>query len=361
MARFINPRTQYFTSSGELMPPGSSLQFFESGTSTDKDTFADADLTTLNTNPLVLTGDARVPSCFYDGVARVRLLDDVGAVVWDLDPVGSDTSSGAFAAYSASTTYATDDIVTFNNKFYRSKIDNNQNNQPDSSLVEWEEVQFNRVYNSTTTYAANDVVTSDGITFRSRVGSNIGNDPASSPTQWANTSGIGKQTVVIPSGSMTSRATSGAPPGSVETTTNKVMIESKDFDNAADEFVQFSWQMPENWDAGVVSAKFLWSHAATATNFGVAWAIQAFALVDDDPIDTAFGTAIVTVDTGGTTNDRYISAESSDVTIANTPVKSSEVIFQVFRDVSDAGDTMTIDARLGKVTLFYTTVSSTDN
>ena len=360
MPRFDNPVPQFANDSNELIP-GGKLEFFESGTSTQKDTFVDAGLTTANPNPLILDGAGRTPSCFFNGTARVRFSDADDVVIWERDPVGSDVSTGAFSAYNSATTYVANDIVTFSNKFYISKINNNQNNQPDTSFVQWEEIQFNRVYNATTTYGANDYVVLAGISYLSRVSSNVGNTPSSSPTQWANMSGIGKHTIYIPAPAMINRNTDGAAAGSFETSTNKIMVESFDFDTAADEFVQLTVQMPKGWDAGDVTAVFLWSHAATTVNFGVAWAIQGAAIDDDDALDTAFGTAVVTTDTGGTTDDLFITGESSSFTIANTPESSDWVVFQVFRDVSDAGDTMAIDARLMGVTILYTTLSSTDN
>ena len=175
------------------------------------------------------------------------------------------------------------------------------------------------------------------------------------------TQAVGKNTIFIPAGAMTPTTTSGAAAGSVETTTNKVMLSSLDFDTAADEFAQFTVQMPKGWNASTVTAQFIWSHPATTTNFGVRFFIQAVALVDGDAADTAFGTAVGhTADTGGTTDDIYITAETATITIANTPAKSDFVVFQVYRDVSDAGDTLAVDARLHGISLFYTTDAITD-
>ena len=171
----------------------------------------------------------------------------------------------------------------------------------------------------------------------------------------------GKQTIFIPAGAMKSRTTNGAAAGSVETTTNKVMLESMDFDTATDEFVQFQVQMPKSWDASTVTAQFTWSHPTTTVNFGVRFFIQGLALVDGDAADTAFGTAVGhTADTGGTTDDIYITPETGAITIANSPAKSDYVIFQIYRDVSDAGDTLAVDARLHGVSLFYTTDALND-
>lgn len=172
---------------------------------------------------------------------------------------------------------------------------------------------------------------------------------------------VGKETIWVPASAMTARTTSGAASGSAETATNKVMVETFDFDTAADEFVQFSVAFPKSWNAGTVTAQFFWTHPSTATNFGVAWAIQAVAFADSDALDTAFGTAVVRTDTGGTTDDVFVSAESGAVTIAGTPGDNEMVIFQVFRDVSDAADNMAVDAKLLGVKLFYTTDAANDD
>ena len=118
--------------------------------------------------------------------------------------------------------------------------------------------------------------------------------------------------------------------------------------------------MPKSWDEGTVTFKAVWSHAATTTNFGVAWSLQGVALSDGDAADSAFGTAVLVADTGGTTDDIYISDESTAVTIAGTPGAQDYVVFQVERTVDDAGDTLAIDARLHGIQLFYTTDAYND-
>jgi hypothetical protein len=139
------------------------------------------------------------------------------------------------------------------------------------------------------------------------------------------------------------------------------MLNSYDFDSSADEFIQFDVRMPKSWDEGTLTAVFTWSHPSTATNFGVAWFIQAVALADNDAGDTAFGTAVSSVDTGGTTDDIYVSPETSAMTVAGTPGAEEWVKFQVYRDVSDGGDTLAVDARLHGVTIYYTVDADTDD
>lgn len=168
---------------------------------------------------------------------------------------------------------------------------------------------------------------------------------------------VGTETIWMPASAMTARTTSGAASGSAESTTNKVMIETLDFDTAADEFAQFSVAFPKSWNNGTVTAQFYWSNASgTGT---VAWAIQGMALADSDVIDTAFGTAVVTTDTMITAGDLHVSPTSTAVTIAGTPGDDELVYFQVYRDVS--ADTLGVDARLHGVKLFYTTDAANDD
>lgn len=171
---------------------------------------------------------------------------------------------------------------------------------------------------------------------------------------------VGKETIWIPATAMIAATTNGAAAGSVETTTNKVMLKSLDFDTTTQEFAQFSIRMPKSWDEGTVTASFTWSHPSTTTNFGVVWALQAVALSNDDAGDTAFGTEQVIADTGGTTDDIYITSETPAVTIAGTPAAEDWVVFRVKRVPSNGSDTMAVDARLHGVTLYITTNAATD-
>lgn len=168
------------------------------------------------------------------------------------------------------------------------------------------------------------------------------------------------QTVWIPAAAMIARTTNGAASGTVETTTNKVMLKTLDFDATTQEFAQFAIRMPKGWNEGTVTAAFTWSHAATTTNFGVVWQLAGVAISDDDTLDVAFGTAQTVADTGGTTDDAYITSATSAITIAGTPAEQDYVVFQVARAPANASDTMAIDARLHGVTLYYTTTTLND-
>jgi len=170
----------------------------------------------------------------------------------------------------------------------------------------------------------------------------------------------GVHSIPIPASGMYTASTNGAAAGATETSTNKVMLKTWDFDTSTDEYVQFQVPMPKSWNEGTITAKFYWSHASTSTNFGVSWAIQGIAYGDSDALDASWGTAIVVDDTGGTTDDVFVSAATSAVTVAGSPAAEDLVIFRVFRDVSDSNDTMAVDARLHGVKLDVTTDAGND-
>lgn len=164
------------------------------------------------------------------------------------------------------------------------------------------------------------------------------------------------KSIHVPAGAMRPSFTGGcAALALVATAGNQPDVSSLDFDATTAEYAQFWVNMPKNWDEGTITAKFLWSHASTTTNFGVRWGLQAVAISDDDTIAVNYGTAQEVTDTGGTTNDLYISAATSAITVAGTPQAQDWVAFRVYRDPANGADTMAIDARLMGVTVFYTT------
>ena len=171
----------------------------------------------------------------------------------------------------------------------------------------------------------------------------------------------GKKTLAIPASAMRARSSNGcAPLAVVAGASNQPDKRTLDFDASAIEYAEFDVPMPKSWDEGTVTAQFLWSHAATATNFGVVWSLQGVAISDDDTHNVNFGTAVSVTDTGGTTNDLYISAETSAITLAGTPAEMDLVCFRVAREATHGSDTLAIDARLHGIRLFYTTNAGND-
>ena len=176
-------------------------------------------------------------------------------------------------------------------------------------------------------------------------------------------SGIGQHTIYVDAGSMKGIDTSGAAAGSYElgANPNANHFESMDFDTSADEYAQFKVQMPKSWDEGTLIAQVVWSHPATATNFGVSFFLEARAYSNNDAGNANCGTAREMQDTGGTTDDIYLSPESAAITVAGSPGAEELVLFQLYRDVSDGGDTLAVDARILGLKIHYTTDAGTDD
>jgi hypothetical protein len=170
----------------------------------------------------------------------------------------------------------------------------------------------------------------------------------------------GKHSQWIPATAMTPRNSNGAAAGTAETTTNKVMLKTLDFNQSTQEYAQWFIRMPKSWNEGTVSVIPVWSHNG-GSSYGVVWELRAVALSNDDAADAAFGTAQLSSDTGGTDDDVYIGPETAAISIGGTPAEGDFVVFQIGRKVADAGDTLNSDARLHGVLLLYTIDAEDDS
>jgi hypothetical protein len=109
---------------------------------------------------------------------------------------------------------------------------------------------------------------------------------------------IGKHDLFVQAGAM--RATNTAGCSAMvqnETTTNKVNYNSIDFDQnqTTEENAYFTVSLPRSYNNSTITAFFYWT--ALSGSGGVAWGIKALARSDDDALDTAFESEIVTTDT----------------------------------------------------------------
>jgi len=200
-----------------------------------------------------------------------------------------------------------------------------------------------------------------GLALASKVakaGGLVFNDGTTAVTD---TSPVGKHTLWIPTVAMRPTDSNGcASITDVETTAGRPDLQVLDFDASSDEHAQFQIAMPKSWNKGTVTFKVFWTSTATDTD-GVAWALQGVATANDDTVDAAYGTAVVVTDDNiSAAEDCLVTAESSAVTIAGSPSTDEMCWFRVFRDVSDANDDMTEDARLIGIQLFITTDAGED-
>lgn len=178
-------------------------------------------------------------------------------------------------------------------------------------------------------------------------------DASSSPLEVA-----GKQNIPIPAAAMVPNTTNGAATGTTETTTNKVMVQTLDFDQTTQESAQFAIAMPKGWNESTVTFQPCWT--ASAGTGGVVWELRALALSDDDALDTAWGTGQTSTDTLLATGDVHWGPESSAITVGNTPAELDIVWFQIRRVPADASDTLNADAKLIAIRLSVTTNAKND-
>lgn len=171
----------------------------------------------------------------------------------------------------------------------------------------------------------------------------------------------GKESIWLPAGAW-KPMTTGAPASvTLEVQGANSDIFSLDFDPTTAEFAWAFVAMPKSWNVGQISAKVYWAHPATVTNFGVTWQFAAHALSNDDSFNFSHTAAASVSDTGGTTNDLYITAETSLFTIAGSPAAQDMVALRIARIPTDAGDTMAVDAKFVGLMMHYTTNANDDS
>ena len=261
MARFGEINAQYFDDAGAPLGSGK-LYFYESGTTTPKNTFSDINLTIPNTNPVILTAAGRQPNIFFNGNAKGILADKNDVQILVRDPIGetgtnfgdawvattiysansvvigSDgvyyrslangnqnnnptTTSGFWTLlysveWNAGITYSVGDVVTYGSTQYQSLQNTNLNQNPSTQTAYWVSIAF--AWLSTRTYAINEnVVGTDGILYTSLQNSNIGNVPASSGAYWVGTSAAAAASATAAAGSATAAAGSATAAATSET------------------------------------------------------------------------------------------------------------------------------------------------
>jgi hypothetical protein len=192
MTRFANPVPKYTDASGNFMPYGL-LYFYDSGTNSDKTTFADVNETIANTQPLLLNGDGSVPNCFYSGSAKVVLITNAGTAAapingtqqWERDPVTSDAVGAIGQAWDSQAIYNINSVAILDDIFYVSITNANQNNNPSTTATAWTRWDLLKRWNTNETYNLGDpVIMTDLTLYISQSASNLGNNPTSSPTKW---------------------------------------------------------------------------------------------------------------------------------------------------------------------------------
>ena len=145
---------------------------------------------------------------------------------------------------------------------------------------------------------------------------------------------------------------SNAPSGPALLDLGDIMVQVLEFDSNTDEFAQFTWTIPKEWDAQTVTVEFFWT--ATSGSGDVVWGASGASVANDDPLSISFGDAQTVTDTLTLANDLMI-ATTSAITISGTPTAGDMVQFRIFRAATDGDDTFSTDAELIGVRINYTT------
>ena len=169
----------------------------------------------------------------------------------------------------------------------------------------------------------------------------------------------GKETMWVPAAAMYAPTTNGADAEQVETTALRPDMKVFDFDASTDQYTQFTVAMPKSWNEGTVTYQVYWAPSTTNTGNCI-FRLQGISRVDNESIDTAYGSFTDVTDAGiGTVEDQQVSAESGAVTLT-TPAADALSYFQFARRASNGGDTFTGEARVLGIKIFFTTDAAND-
>ena len=148
--------------------------------------------------------------------------------------------------------------------------------------------------------------------------------------------------------------TSGPGTSYFETTSDKVNINTVDFDAAAIEYASWQLLLPQDYDSGTITFQVYYTNLA-CTDDDVIWTLQGVAFANSDSLDIAFGAAVdVTFAPASYTNYiMHITGESTAVTIAGTPAPGNLCVLRLSRKASDGGDTLNVDAKLIGLRVIY--------
>lgn len=182
---------------------------------------------------------------------------------------------------------------------------------------------------------------------------------ADSATPYTSLKTQGTETLWIPAGAMIAAQVTGAAIGKIQTTTNFTTINTYDFDPSTIQYTHFNVGMPKSWNLGTVTAQFMWTAASGSGN--IIWQLQCRSFADNANFDQAFGTVQGVTDTLLTANYNHITSTTPAITCAGPPAQGDLVLFRLYRDASNGGDTLATNGRLVGVRIYYTTNAANDN
>lgn len=162
---------------------------------------------------------------------------------------------------------------------------------------------------------------------------------------------------MLSAASLVPSATSGcAAPIRYEAASNDVNVMLAGFSDGATSFGGWTLvALPDDYNGGTVTAKFIWTHP-TASGNSVVWSVQARAFGDGDAIDQAWGTDQAVTDAGNVSAGYTvrITGATGAITIGGTPAAGKLCAFRALRYGANASDTLASVAYLIGIVINYT-------
>lgn len=168
MKRFVDPAPQFFN--GGIMLSGGKVNFYENGSTTTRKNTYNANNGSINTNPVVLSDEGRLPPCWGEGLYTVVVTDADGVQVWHRNDVEFGSDDGQFSDWSAVRNYAQSETVRYTDgNYYISESNNNIGNAPDVATTKWSKIAFIEYWNEDKPggYAEDAIAIKDGYLYRS--------------------------------------------------------------------------------------------------------------------------------------------------------------------------------------------------
>lgn len=102
----------------------------------------------------------------------------------------------------------------------------------------------------------------------------------------------------------------------------------------------FSYALPKSYTGGAIKA-YIGAYSTGTTTNGVRWGIQGGCVADGGSLDTAFGTAIEVTDScPGSAHYLMISPVLDNIVLSGSPAGDKHVEMRVYRDPTNAADTL---------------------
>jgi hypothetical protein len=128
---------------------------------------------------------------------------------------------------------------------------------------------------------------------------------------------------------------------------------SLDFNASSVEYAQIILPMPKRWNKQGLCAQFIWSHASASASAGVVWSMESTSMSDGSSLLNSYGARVSVTDTGGNADTLYISPTTAQLTPAGTLSDDGLVAIRISRTATDSADTLSMDARMHGVRIFY--------